>query len=138
MIPVCSPNLLGENPLNEPRDLARHTLLHVIGALDDWPLWLAAAQAPEVLADRGPRFDSYALAMEAAAHRCGVAMGRCAFVQGDLREGRLVAPFTLRVGRSEAWHLLWPKTRSSGKVSLFRSWLLARAQETRDSIAVES
>lgn len=131
MFPVCSPGLIAQRPLGEPRDLAHHVLLRVYGALDDWPLWLAAARAPEVASDRGPSFDSYALALEAAAHGCGIAMARSAFVQDDLASGRLVAPLALRLERAEAWYFLWPKARTSRRVSLFRSWLLARAAQTR-------
>jgi len=134
MFPVCCPALLRRRPLGQPRDLADHRLLHVYGALDDWPLWLAAAQAPEVATDRGPSFDSFALALEAAAHGCGVAMARSAFVQDDLSSGRLVAPFAFALKRSEAWYFLWPRTRTSRKVSLFRSWLLMRAAQTRLSL----
>lgn len=134
MFPVCSPTLLDNSPLATPHDLARHTLLHVWPSPDDWPLWLAAAQAPEIAADRGPSFDSYALSTEAAVHRCGVAMAPAAFVEDDLEEGRLVAPFTVRLSRDKAWHFLWSRSRSSRKISLFRSWLLARAELTRRAV----
>jgi LysR family glycine cleavage system transcriptional activator len=134
MFPVCSPMLTAQRPLKEPRDLAQHPLLHVYGALDDWPLWLAAAETSHITIDRGPSFDSYALALEAAAHGCGVAMARSAFVQDDLASGRLIAPFSLTVKRDQAWHFLWPKTGAPRKVSLFRSWLLAHAAQTRASI----
>jgi len=133
MFPVCSPAVITRQPLDAPSDLAHHVLLHVYGALDDWPLWLAAARAPEVVTDRGPSFDSYALALEAAVYGCGVAMARSAFVQDDLANGRLVAPLSLRLKRSEAWYFLWPRTRTSRKLSLFRSWLLAQVAQTRAS-----
>lgn len=138
MFPVCSPGFLAEHPLEMPHDLVGHPLLHVagvFGVLEDWPLWLAAAQAPEVAIDRGPIFDSYVVAMEAAAHGCGVSMAQSAFVQEDLANGRLVALFSLRVRCNEAWYFLWPKTRISHNVSLFRSWLLANAEKTRDATA---
>ena len=131
IFPVCSPGLIAREPLASPRALASHRLLHVSGAPGDWPSWLAAAGVPEIVTDRGPSFDSYALAMEAAAHGCGVAMALSAFVQDDLASGRLVAPFALPLKRTEAWNFLWPKARVSRKVSLFRSWLLARAAQTR-------
>lgn len=134
MFPVCSPALLAERPLNEPRELAGHTLLHVSGSREDWPLWLAAAGASEVATDRGPSFDSYVLAMEAAAYGCGVAMACSGFVQDDLAKGRLVAPLSLRLSRAEAWYLLWPKTRTSHTISLFRSWLLGQAAQTRGAM----
>lgn len=130
MFPVCSPVIFAQRPLREPRDLARYPLLHVHGALDDWPLWLAAAGAADIASERGPSFDSYALALEAAAHGCGAAMARSAFVQDDIASGRLVAPFSLAVGREEAWHFLWPKTGAARRVLFFRSWLLAHAAQT--------
>lgn len=134
MFPVCSPRLLEQRPLREPNDLTLHSLLHVCGALDDWPRWLEAADAGSVAVDRGASFDSYALALEAAVHGCGVAMARSAFVQDDLASGRLIAPFSLTVRRDEAWYFLWPKTGAPRKISLFRSWLLAHAAQTRASI----
>jgi LysR family glycine cleavage system transcriptional activator len=131
MFPVCSPTLVARTAIAEPRDFAGHVLLHVFGALDDWPQWLSAAGVAEIATDRGPRFDSYALALEAAVCGCGVAMAPSAFVQNDLAGGRLVAPLPQRLSRSEAWYLLWPRNRVSRRVSLFRSWVLAEAANTR-------
>jgi len=133
IFPVCSPALLARRPIREAADLAGHTLLHVVTSADDWSLWLTAAGAPDVATTRGPRFDSYALALEAAAHGCGVAMGRRAFVQADLETGSLVAPLALRFQRSQAWYFLWPKGRVSRKSMLFRTWLLKEAALTRDA-----
>ena len=131
IFPVCSPSLLKRRPLRRAEDLAGLTLLHVFTSPEDWSLWLTAAGAPEIPTDRGPKFDSYALALEAAACGCGVAMGRTAFVQDDLASGRLVAPFPLRLKRSRAWYFLWPKGRPSRKTTLFRSWILREASRTR-------
>jgi len=136
IFPVCSPALLARRPMREAADLAGHTLLHVVTSADDWSLWLTAAGAPDVATTRGPRFDSYALALEAAAQGCGVAMGRRAFVEADLGTGRLVAPLALRLKRSQAWYFLWPKGRVSRKSMLFRSWLLKEAALTRDAVEV--
>lgn len=134
MFPVCSPKLVVHVPIATASDLAGHVLLHVFGALDDWPRWLAAAGATGIAGDRGPRFDSYAIALEAAVCGCGVAMAPSAFVQHDLASGRLVAPLSLQLRRSEAWYFLWPRSRVSRRISLFRSWLLAEAAQTRASM----
>lgn len=133
IFPVCSPALLACRPMREAADLAGHTLLHVVTSADDWSLWLTAAGVPDVATARGPRFDSYALALDAAAQGCGVAMGRRAFVQADLETGRLVAPLALRLKCSQAWYFLWPKGRLSRKSMLFRSWPLKEAALTRDA-----
>jgi LysR family glycine cleavage system transcriptional activator len=138
MFPVCSPILVARAPIAEPRDLAKHVLLHVFGALEDWPIWLAAGDAAEIATERGLRFDSYALAIEAAARGCGVAMAPSAFVQDDLESGRLIAPLSIRQPRSGAWHFLWPRSRASRRISLFRSWILEEAARTRASIGSEA
>jgi LysR family transcriptional regulator, glycine cleavage system transcriptional activator len=132
IFPVCSAALLTDRPLRSAADLAAHTLLHVFTSPDDWSLWLTAAGAPEIPTNRGPKFDSYALALEAAVHGCGIAMGRTAFVQADLEARRLVAPFPLRLRRSQAWYFLWPKGHVSPKTTLFRAWILRQAARTRD------
>jgi LysR family glycine cleavage system transcriptional activator len=134
IFPVCSPEYLARHPLTDPQHLAGLTLLHVFNSPDDWSLWLTAAGAPEIPTDRGPKFDSYALALDAAVHGCGVAMGRTAFVQADLESGRLVAPFPLRLKRSQAWYFLWPKGRVSRKTMIFRSWILREAARTREPL----
>ena len=58
LTPVCSPRLLkGQEPLKEPADLARYTLLHALDDMDDWRLWLRAAGVPGIDPQRGPKFE---------------------------------------------------------------------------------
>ncbi len=127
MFPVASPSLVATQRIAQLDDLERQTLLHVIGAADDWSLWLSAAGAHKVDAGRGPRFDSYAASVEAAAHGWGIAMGMDIFVQEDIDNGRLVAPFDLRLPRSAAWYLLTAKHFQKPNVLKFRAWILAQA-----------
>jgi LysR family glycine cleavage system transcriptional activator len=127
MFPVASPRLMATTRLERPEDLDGQTLLHVIGAADDWSMWLSAAGVHIVDPERGPRFDSYAASVEAAAHGWGVAMGMDIFVQEDIDNGRLVAPFDLRLPRSAAWYLLTAKHFQKPNVLKFRTWILAQA-----------
>ncbi|WP_424138845.1 transcriptional regulator GcvA [Roseomonas chloroacetimidivorans] len=131
LFPVCSPELLRKGPLNSPADLAGRTLLHVSSAADDWPAWLKAAGMSGISGERGPRFDSFALVCEAALHGLGIAMARLPFVDEDLKAGRLIAPFSLRLPRDEAYHLIWPKGHVARPVTHFREWILAEAAATR-------
>jgi LysR family glycine cleavage system transcriptional activator len=65
--PVCSPQLLeGETAIRTPQDLARHRLLHVYTAQEDWQIWLDAAGVEDVQPSQGIAFDSYILSQEAA------------------------------------------------------------------------
>lgn len=126
VFPACSPRLLeGSDPLAEPRDLERHTLIH-----DDfeitWAMWLRAANVQGVDASRGPSFLSSGLAIQAAIQGEGVVLGRSALVADDLREGRLVRPFDFVMPAEVAYHVVYPpRALEKPKVRAFRDWLMA-------------
>ena len=133
LFPVCSPALLrGGPPLRAPADLARHTLLHVSTSPRDWRIWLDAAGVGEMAWEAGPRFDSYALALQAAVEGIGIAIGRRAFVEEDLADGRLLQPFPLSVAVDEAWYLICPRAVAPRReVRVFRAWIAEAARALR-------
>ena len=126
VFPVCSPALA--QTLRAPADLANHTLLQVSGVTaGDWGAWLRAAGQPLQLAE-GPRmtFDLAMMAVQAAVDGQGVCIGRSTYVEDDLRAGRLVAPFGLRLKDELGFYLVTPdETAQSKKIVAFRTWLLA-------------
>jgi LysR family glycine cleavage system transcriptional activator/LysR family transcriptional regulator of beta-lactamase len=125
LFPVCAPALAAK--LRTPGDLRRHVLLEVAHAPDDWPLWLAAAGLRWRPERRSTRFDTYALALQAAVDGLGVAMGLRPYVADDLVAGRLVAPFERTVPAGKAWYLLWsPARRDDPALRAFRDWLGAQ------------
>jgi LysR family glycine cleavage system transcriptional activator len=130
IFPVCSPALLNSNPLNAPADLAHHTLLQVSGmTTQDWAAWLGAAGQPQQLAE-GSRltFDLALMAVQAAIDGQGVCIGRSTYVEDDLRAGRLVAPFALRLQDDLGFYLVTPhETAGSKKNKALRNWLLAQS-----------
>ena len=79
-----SPQLVGAMRVSTPKDLSRCTLLQMAASPDDWSRWLAAANVEGTDATRGPRFDSYAMTVEAATSGWGFAMAREDFIIGDL------------------------------------------------------
>jgi LysR family glycine cleavage system transcriptional activator len=134
MFPVCSPLLLERGPpLSEPRDLARHNLLHSDwtpekGVWPDWRMWLLAAGAEEVDSDRGPRFTQQSIALQAAVQGQGVALGSPALVADDLAAGRLAKPFDLSVPVDFCYFVVAPPaTAELPRVRAFRNWLVAEA-----------
>jgi LysR family glycine cleavage system transcriptional activator/LysR family transcriptional regulator of beta-lactamase len=125
LFPVCAPALATK--LRRASDLRRHTLLHVAHAMQDWPIWLRAAGVKLRSDNRGPRFDTYAMALQAAVDGVGVAMGLAPYVADDLAAGRLIAPFALHVPKGNAWYLTWPPSRrDDASFGAFRAWLLAQ------------
>jgi len=127
MFPVCSPKLLdGPHPIRQPADLASHTLLHVVGFLDDWRVWLTAASVDDMDPTTGLRFDLIVHALQAAIDGLGVALGRTALIEGDLAAGRLVVPFDISLPIEAAYYVVAPEqTADRPKIKAFREWLIA-------------
>ena len=120
--PVCAPRLAAR--LKQPTDLNGPTLLRVAHAAEDWPLWLKAAGVPRVTA-KGPQFEYYGQALQAAADGVGVAMGIRPYVDDDIRAGRLVAPFPLAVPKGKEWYLVYREFRKDQRdFTAFRRWLM--------------
>ena len=115
--------------LESPDDLRHETLLQVVHQADDWPSWLRGANLKVRPGKHGPRFDNYALALQAAVDGLGVAIGLRPYVQDDLAAGRLVAPFAMAVPKGKAWYLIAsPARRDDPAFVAFRDWLLAQAK----------
>lgn len=128
IFPVCSPKLLtGNHPLTSLANLAHHTLLQVSGVTsDDWSIWLEAAGLPADLTG-GARltFDLALMAVQAAVDGHGVCIGRRAYVEDDLRGGRLIAPFGKSVTTDRAFYLVSPPDLANcSKVVALRNWLI--------------
>jgi len=127
LFPVCTPAIARR--MKAPADLRNETLLQVAHQADDWPSWLRAAGLKLRPEKRGPRFDNYALALQAAVDGLGVAIGLRPYVGDDIAAGRLVAPFAMTVPKDKAWYLIAsPARRDDPSFAAFRDWLLA---ETR-------
>lgn len=128
IFPVCSPKLLNSpKALKNPSDLASQTLLQVSGmTCNDWNMWLSAAGQPKKFAE-GTRltFDLAMMAVQAAIDGLGVCIGRTTYVDDDLKAGRLVAPFNLRLKSDLGFYLVTPlEIANSKKVVAFRTWLI--------------
>lgn len=129
VFPVCAPHKLGR--LRRPQDLVHETLLHSSARPDDWQHWLRAAGLDQVNSARGPRYESSALAYEAALEGYGVVIAQRALIERDLAEQRLVAPFDLLVDLGPAtYYVLLPPAhykRRSAELDQFRAWIASLA-----------
>jgi LysR family glycine cleavage system transcriptional activator len=121
--------------LKKPEDLAAHTLLHddamdIVAGGEAWHKWLAAAGAADrVDADRGPRFSTNMLSLEAASQKLGVALALRPLVDADIASGRLCAPFDVEVKPQSAYYLVCPEVIADRPaVATFRKWLLEQAK----------
>jgi LysR family glycine cleavage system transcriptional activator len=91
--PVCAPAMARQ--LKSPDDLRSATLLRVAHAADEWPIWFKAAGLSKVRA-KGPEFEYYGQALQAAADGVGFAIG--------------IRPLSTMISRPDAW-----SRRSSGR-----------------------
>ena len=129
--PVLSPELQARAPLRKPEDLKQHTLLQVDSEprRQNWADWLAERG----LAGLEPRgrltFSSSSHAIEAALSGLGVAMGHEPFVADALAARRLLAPFAEKLVGPGGYYLVCREDAvKSGKVALFKDWLLAAVE----------
>src|SRR5437763_9928162 len=127
LLPVCAPRLAGQ--LKRASDLKGPALLRVAHSPHDWPSWLKAAAVARVTA-RGPEFQFYGQALQAAVDGLGIAMGIRPYIDDDLAAGRLVAPFTLSVPKGMRWYLVYRSFRTEQRdFAAFRRWIIRSAAE---------
>lgn len=96
--PVCSPGFFDRYPSHSVEELMSSVLLHDEGAgQSDWvPDWSSYFEAhgltSQSLKLRGRSFSNAYMVMESAVAGHGWALGISAFIQDDIRQGRLVSP----------------------------------------------
>ena len=85
---------------------------------------------------RGPEFEFYGQALQAAADGLGVAMGIRPYIDDDLAAGRLVTPFALTVPKGKQWYLVYRAARRDERDFVaFRDWLMRAARHDRRAAA---
>ena len=136
IMPVCAPDMLrGPPPLRTPDDLRYHTLLHTGTRPNAWADWLAASGTRTILADTGPSYGHFFMAIEAARQGKGIACVPDVLVAGDLASGRLVAPFPQPVESTGAYCILYRKHQKDlPQLRAFCAWLAALAKRTTQTV----
>lgn len=136
ILPVCSPRVLERTPaLHEPQDLANHVLVSSMHRPRDWPTWLAAAGVAHIDGNNGIRVENSALAYQAAIDGVGVVIAQRSFIDEDLRNGRLVAPFALQVPADGSYYFAYPAERPKcDRVAAFEEWILREAIKMEESL----
>ncbi len=139
VFPVCSPRIITkERPLKTPRDLLRHTLIHLDWEAQgspwpNWTMWMKASGINDFDDRTGLHFGQTSFAVQAAIDGMGVALGDSNLVADDLAAGRLVKPFelSLRAPKHLAYYIITrPDTSDAPMVNAFRDWCMAEARGT--------
>ena len=136
LIPVASPQLLAQQPLEAVADLAKVQLIHSVPRMGRWRSWLRAMGAHKLDAESGPKFDHDAMAVQAALSAMGVAIVNRGLVEKQLADGTLVAPFPHDLHSDLAFWLVYPKHRGDDPaIRAFRDWLFDQVGRTTTGTA---
>ncbi len=138
LVPVCSPAYIREHgPLVKPEDVRRCSLLHSLPRIGQWRNWLRVAAVAGVDSERGPKFQTTPLALEAAWAGLGIAIANLEFVETHIREGQLVAPFDVEIPSHSGYYLLWQEARGGeAKIIAFRDWVLAKLSRDKPGLSL--
>ncbi|MGE8505633.1 MAG: LysR substrate-binding domain-containing protein [Pseudomonas sp.] len=128
LLPVCSPELLGDTPVTVEH-IAALPLLQQTTRPYAWRQWFAA-QGMSVARDMtGPRLELFSMLAQAARHEMGIALIPPFLIQRELEEGSLVIALDRTVPNGDrAYYLMVPERKSeSAALKAFRDWLLGEA-----------
>lgn len=119
----------GDDPLLQPEQLARHTVLVHRDMTDTFLAWRHAAGLGDVEPLAIDHFDSGALMLEAAAQGLGVAFMHESHFQ-DANDPRLVKLFDFEVTSPYSyWFVCRPRALQNKPVRMFRDWLIATLRQ---------
>jgi LysR family transcriptional regulator, glycine cleavage system transcriptional activator len=140
LCPVCSPNLLAGQSIDDVRSLLRLPLIHTSTRRFAWPDWLAANGVPNVDTLPGSdaiEFGHFFMSLEAARKGQGVAI--VPDVMLAHYEGRrdLVSVAPAVIASAGTYCLLVRKSRSEDpEISAFRSWVIGQSVDARSPLVL--
>jgi LysR family transcriptional regulator, glycine cleavage system transcriptional activator len=110
--PVAAPGLLPRRVPASAAALDRTTLLDIAQAPDLWPQYLAGIGLAGYRPRRSQSFDNVQVMYAAAANGLGLALAAQELVDGQLKSGRLVEPFSNPpVAMKQSYYLVYAKDR---------------------------
>lgn len=126
LIPVCSPDLLEEHPIETPEDITNHLMLHVSKRPDEWSAWFETAGVPYREKRKGLHLSSSLLTTRAAAKGLGVALADVTLISDEIQTGQLVAPLDIRMERAQSFYLVYDSDRNPTEtMAQFKEWIMA-------------
>ncbi|WP_127903496.1 LysR substrate-binding domain-containing protein [Solirhodobacter olei] len=128
LVPVCHPALLANvSPEAALLELPR---LHKRQVPDAWPRYAAETGVALANIAVGARYDLYSMLIEAALTGLGIALVPRLYVEAEIGQGRLVAPWPTGSSIAKTFCLVLPEPveATSGPLRAFTRWLLAEAR----------
>jgi LysR family transcriptional regulator, glycine cleavage system transcriptional activator len=142
LMPVCSPALLGgREPLREPADLGRYTLLesdddlyhHETGP--GWIDWLQTAKLPDVRSQRYMNFSPPHLLHQALVDGLGVGLAFGLVAADAIGRGELTCPFGPTLPYKGNYYMVCePSIAGRSDIVAFRRYLRDEAEKSRQHL----
>ena len=126
VIAVCSPSLIDQTSQHNASAVMDHTMLHLKTRNYAWPEWMEANGLDTSHKTFGPQFETFGYMIRAALSGLGIAIIPTMFVEEELKDGRLVAPFGHPVQSQRGYFLVTSdKKNKLEKVKKFSDWILS-------------
>lgn len=130
VFPVASPQWRAAHPdVTEPQHLGGASLLHE-DSHDQWRRWFHTIGVPVPEPLKGPRLWHAHMALEAAKHGQGVALGNELICSEDIANGALVEIGTTRVALEPYVFIARRDRWDEPPLVRFRNWLIAQSKRT--------
>lgn len=124
VVPVAAPSLVGPAPLADAAALASLPLIQHTTRPTLWRDWFDFAGLPAANGTAGPKFEYYALVIEAAVAGIGIALLPEFLVRRELQSGLLARAVDLPMQSREAYYYVYPrKYADNPNVACFGAWL---------------
>lgn len=128
LFPVAAPELASRHRIESYADVFRLPALQDNIWASDWDLWFRAAGITRKPHWRLTSFTLYSMALSAAIEGQGIVMAHKVLVEDELRKGRLVALFGLRVRSEKGFFVVTdPDRPQTSAVREFIEWLCVQA-----------
>ncbi|MCZ6469933.1 MAG: LysR family transcriptional regulator [Gammaproteobacteria bacterium] len=128
-VPVCSPEFLSLNPLENTGALTQLPLLHLATRPDAWKNWFDS-NGLELPRAQGMLFEQISIIAQAAVGGLGVALLPKFLIQSELDRGELVIIVDKPLQSDAGYHLITPVDKSDyAPIAAFRKWILKMAAQ---------
>jgi DNA-binding transcriptional LysR family regulator len=143
VIAVCRPDYFGARGLPQSvAELQEETLLQIESpyiSWSSWPDWFARNGVPLRRDPRGPRFNNYTIAIQAALDGQGLTLGWRRLIAPLLSDGRLIKVTSGSVTPDDYYALMIPEPAGEDRrVRAFRNWIQGEARRDWGQAAEES
>lgn len=130
-VPMCAPELISAGDTVNPHLLESMTLVQHIPRPTAWRDWFNARTISHPSPMAGPKFDQYAMGIEAARAGAGAVLMPPFLVMNELKSGQLVALDQAVVQSEWRYYFMYPlKKRSKPALQRFRTWLSSEARRS--------